>query len=557
MRTLLRSIFVAFVVALAVPAGAQIRMSGSGVVNPAFIQQGTGATARTFLDKARDAVNVKDYGAKCDGSTDDRTAFNDALTAATGKMLVVGPGGTCKLGDTITIPASTTLQLEGAALTFTNAAATGEIQVNGADVRIIGRGASTITCVSLQCIFSSGAVNVDRLVVDGVRVVESPAGAGHCLQLNNTGTANDVTVRNSRFEGCRYGVLINDAMSAANNVQVIANRFYAIWAVAVEVNRPTLGSSNVIVAENYIELDPTGTGLTTDGFAISSDRTSYQTIADNVIGVARREVMHFEGEGANGNDYLTIRGNAMQCVRDCIQVLGAGKNTTITGNVMHGNAAAGMYGITFPDSTQYTQRVVADNIVENVDTGINFGAPAALGVIQGNYVKGGAVCIHVNGAQGDQISHNVLDGCTTGITAEFGGIVGRNTFDGVTTLANVLTTGKLILRGVTERFRGIALAGAGNTDTTVLPSGTQLTGTGRFTLTTSAGGTTWTARQSTLVWNGSSFTETNAFGINGGGATGNGSFIKTGANIQARVFNGGGAITGNLTFEFDGDLVLP
>tara|TARA_R100000773_G_scaffold6127_1_gene6432 strand:- start:422 stop:2884 length:2463 start_codon:yes stop_codon:yes gene_type:complete len=65
-----------------------------------YTQSDTGATARTIDSKLEDFVSVKDFGATGDGSTNDATAFNNAL--ATEKAVYV-PAGTYVLNSTITI----------------------------------------------------------------------------------------------------------------------------------------------------------------------------------------------------------------------------------------------------------------------------------------------------------------------------------------------------------------------------------------------------------------------------------------------------------------------
>ncbi len=57
-----------------------------------FLAAGSGATQRTALDKLRDVVSVKDFGAVGDGVADDRAAIQAAMTAAMGKTLFFPPG---------------------------------------------------------------------------------------------------------------------------------------------------------------------------------------------------------------------------------------------------------------------------------------------------------------------------------------------------------------------------------------------------------------------------------------------------------------------------------
>lgn len=75
---------------------------GAGVVG--FIQLGVGAVARWVLDKLRETVSITDFGAKCDGATDDTAAVAAAQVAAAGRALVF-PGLTnIATALTITVP---------------------------------------------------------------------------------------------------------------------------------------------------------------------------------------------------------------------------------------------------------------------------------------------------------------------------------------------------------------------------------------------------------------------------------------------------------------------
>ena len=96
---------------------------GLGADMVGFLQSGTGAVGRTVLDKLRDIVTVKDFGAVGDGATDDSGAF--ALADAVGATLVIPPGNyfidahttmssdLLFLGGTVTVDTGVTLTLRG------------------------------------------------------------------------------------------------------------------------------------------------------------------------------------------------------------------------------------------------------------------------------------------------------------------------------------------------------------------------------------------------------------------------------------------------------------
>lgn len=86
----------------------------------------TGAVATTQHVKNQATVDVKaDFGAVCDGSTDDATAFNNAYTAmsaARGKI-VVPPGVTCAVSS-VTVKPYVLLDLQGSTIQKTGSATT-------------------------------------------------------------------------------------------------------------------------------------------------------------------------------------------------------------------------------------------------------------------------------------------------------------------------------------------------------------------------------------------------------------------------------------------------
>jgi hypothetical protein len=86
-----------------------------------FLAAGSGASQRTVLDKLRDVVSVKDFGAVGNGVADDTAAINAAL--ASGAKRVYLPAGTYKVGATLAVPANVSMYGDGPAATIIDGSA--------------------------------------------------------------------------------------------------------------------------------------------------------------------------------------------------------------------------------------------------------------------------------------------------------------------------------------------------------------------------------------------------------------------------------------------------
>ena len=73
----------------------------------------TGPYKGKVYDKGGQVYNVMAYGAVCDGSTDDSTAFASAISAASGAGggIVQVPAGTCKIAS-VAMAANVTLRAQ-------------------------------------------------------------------------------------------------------------------------------------------------------------------------------------------------------------------------------------------------------------------------------------------------------------------------------------------------------------------------------------------------------------------------------------------------------------
>jgi hypothetical protein len=110
--------------------------NGSG-----FQQAGAGSVLRTFQDKTRERVSVKDFGAKGDGVADDAAAVqkaHDALPAGGGDL--VFPNGTYKLDEPVVLSKSgLTLSCLGAVFTGASNAGKALFQITPPSLLASGR----------------------------------------------------------------------------------------------------------------------------------------------------------------------------------------------------------------------------------------------------------------------------------------------------------------------------------------------------------------------------------------------------------------------------------
>jgi hypothetical protein len=166
-----------------------------------FLAAGTGASQRTVLDKLRDVVSVKDFGAVGDGVADDTAAFNAAWTASNPNPVFV-PSGSYAVTGTISgqffsfgsvTPVGGTIPALQASV-FANA----NVLMNG-DFQVAQRGTSFVSTGTF--VNNDDAYVLDRWYIlsdgnDAIDVTqntaEAPFSGGYCIAL-------DVETVNKKF----------------------------------------------------------------------------------------------------------------------------------------------------------------------------------------------------------------------------------------------------------------------------------------------------------------------------------------------------------------------
>lgn len=195
-----------------------------------------------YYDQGGAVYNVKAYGATGNGSTDDKTAIQNAITAAAGGGIVFFPRGTYKIGSSLTVGSDVTLQ---GVSTFRYSGAS-QINFTGSGTAIV--------------------IGGDRAALRGLRVVNSAGANGligvdtqaktslefELVEVNGFATGFDadgsfwVTWRRCVIQGPSAGAL--GIFSSVNfNANLVENCTFIAPASAawrpIDINRNSGGSS--------------------------------------------------------------------------------------------------------------------------------------------------------------------------------------------------------------------------------------------------------------------------------------------------------------------------
>jgi parallel beta-helix repeat protein len=253
-------------------------------------------------DKATQVFNVKAWGAKGDGITDDAIAIQNTVLAATSGGTVYFPPGTYKISAPLTILGKTNIALIGPGNRAAKIQKTGTPGGNAGDIIQIGSASSPSTDITISGLSLEGNSTTDTVTDSGISIA-----------LNGSNGAR-TTIRDNYITGTNVGVWI--ANPAAVGCIIVNNRLDTILGKA--------GNS-------------TGYGIT------GAPQRAY--IAGNVMTNIFQNGVYISGATGNGGQYNRVIGNYISGTQTVagINLATLSSAVLVTGNVVSANILQGNY----------------------------------------------------------------------------------------------------------------------------------------------------------------------------------------------------------------------
>ena len=355
-----------------------LQAHASSFLSPQFLQKGNGAVARSYADKAGDFVNVRDMGAKCDGSTDDTAAIQAALSSGAGTVHL--PSGVCIVSK-VTVPSDTTLTGQGAKSELRRRAgassgavvtATGAARVTIANLTVNGNAAGATGVDSNVFITGSYDVTIDNVravnsLLHGVSIQSSTDKANHTISA----------IRNSTIQStAQYGIEAQDTgriVIEGNRIAKSASHGILVYGTAANAIQNATIVGNVVV-------DAGGSGIAIPFVSRGTATTP-------------------------GVEELTVTGNTVESSAMNGYVI-QGRRATVTGNAASRNGAA-IYHQGFVVNV-LSVTMTGNTATRNAGVGIDFGDCKRV-IASANLVEeNGIIGIEVNSTEDFAITGNML-----------------------------------------------------------------------------------------------------------------------------------------------------
>jgi hypothetical protein len=221
-----------------------------------YTQGGTGSVNRTIQNKLQESVSVKDFGAKGDGTTDDTTAFQNAINycIANGKALYVPGSPTPYLFNGVlninyATPVTSSLKMYGDSdNTYTTPGKNSVLKFNSVSasyqINILGN--------------TSGVGSPMPCILDGLTFLGTATAAG-AIQINR---GSSICVKNCNFIGFTNngltGAITIASVTAANafsGIITIENCYFETIGTCILFTESNAGQINIVRVINSFFID--------------------------------------------------------------------------------------------------------------------------------------------------------------------------------------------------------------------------------------------------------------------------------------------------------------
>jgi len=344
--------------------------AGGKVIGSDIVATGS-TTARSLEDRFADVVNVMDYGAVGDGTTNDTTAITAAIAAGT---VIHFPSGTYLI-DEIILTASKTLELADDAVIKSNAEVLADLATPSEDWHLT------------NTLFSSTTADIDFKIIGGTL-----DGAG--VRPPSAGTVADFTW-STNYLDCVHGPSSNCPDYGEYLLDFDGSKNVTLESVSIK-NYLSDGSADAPNGNCCIKIDDVDYTKIKDCFFNqigneileandTTTNTSFVEIVNTRADSSRGSFNVFPCAGSNisNNNFKNFSGSTINSFTD---------NATINGNNI--DTVVNSHGIDITEGVYKTENIVCSgNIIKNCD-------------------DSGIFCKTIDGV----FSNNVIDTCNIGIT---------------------------------------------------------------------------------------------------------------------------------------------
>ena len=406
-----------FLLCLALAGGATVH-GDDGARSPHPAESGTSAPGvlaqlappRAQQSNPAGAVDVAEFGAVGNGSTDDTASLQRALNS--GRLIILAPGRSYAVTSPLKVPANGGIVSDGTgeifarASGFTNTDPTAAGRYRPTSTVIDASGMTTapytpnrnVTFRAFRLRFESTegrsvdgimARNVDGLVIDGVEISGFPAGAG--IRLSSI--VGQSAISNNR---------IRDFSSNTDFSKAYPGGRGQITGIEIDNDRINGDSRNIVISNNQITNLTVGPvflaahGYETDGINIHAG-TGHR-VEGNRISTIGEGIDTYASSGTIINNVVTdsyIFG---------IKLIHGASGNTVTGNTVRRSGLAGIIVSGSADASQGTEKnTISNNTITEIDP-------------NGAWAKSTTSCIQISDNRGtihkarnNVFSGNILD----------------------------------------------------------------------------------------------------------------------------------------------------